>query len=121
MTAATGGAPVSIWSSIPVSSVIGAGTGRPGLTSEPNSATTRPSCTRTAPISVMPASSGAQPVVSTSTTVKSRSASRTSLASVTAPSRVSVMISTVGPPTDIPAQARPAPRRNRCRFVPIFP
>jgi hypothetical protein len=86
-----------------VTSVIRAGTGLPGSTSDSNSATIRPPRTRTAPISVMPASSGAQPVVSTSTTVKSRSAS---LVSQRARSRVSVMITTVERATDISVQAR---------------
>lgn len=83
-TAATGGARASIRSLIPVSSVIGAGTGVPGLTSDVNSATTSPLRTRTAPISVIPATSGDQPVVSTSTTVKSRSRRRASAALVAA-------------------------------------
>jgi hypothetical protein len=80
--------------------VIGAGTGVPGLTSDPNSAITVPLRTRTAPISVMSASSGDQPVVSTSTTVTSRLARRPVAAELP---RVSVMITTVGRPTDIPA------------------
>ena len=104
-TAATGGAEASIWSLIPVSSVIAGGTGVPGLTSELYSATTLPSCTRTAPISVMPASSGAHPVVSTSTTVKSRQASGADRMPGTG-TATSAMITTVRRATDIPAQAR---------------
>ena len=106
-TAATGGADVSIWSLIPVSSVIAGGTGVPGLTSEPNSAINVPPCTRTAPISVMAASSGAHPVVSTSTTVKSRSASGTDRMPGTGIA-TSAMITTVRRPTDISAPDAPA-------------
>src|SRR6185437_16297573 len=120
-TAATGGADASIWSLIPVSSVIAGGTGVPGLTSEPNSATTRPACTRTAPISVMSASSGAQPVVSTSTTVKSRSVSGTDRRPG-AGIATSAMITTVSRPTDISAEARATgPVSPRPRFPGLTP
>jgi hypothetical protein len=53
------------------------GTGIPGLTREANSPCRRPPRTRTAPISVIAAASGDQPVVSRSTTANSSSASGT--------------------------------------------
>ena len=52
------------------------GTGMPGLTSEANSPRRRPPRTRTAPISVIAAAPGDQPVVSRSTTANSSSLER---------------------------------------------
>jgi len=74
-TAPTGGAWLTIASVMPVSVTMSSGIGRPGLTSVENSAAGWPSLTRTAAISVMAASCGCQPVVSTSTTTKSARAS----------------------------------------------
>ncbi len=70
-----GGAWLTIASVIPVSAVMSAGIGCPGLTRAENSIGGRPSPILTAPISVMLASSGSQPVVSTSTITKSTLAS----------------------------------------------
>ncbi len=69
-TAATGGAWLTIASVMPVSAVISAGIGLPGLTRAENSCVTWPPQNRTAPISVIMACSGSQPVVSTSTITK---------------------------------------------------
>ena len=71
MTAPIAGARRAIASVIPVSALISAGISVPGLTSAEKCASTRPWRTRTAPMSVMCASPGCQPVVSTSTTVNS--------------------------------------------------
>ncbi len=65
-----GGAAISMDSVMPVSTVMNAGMRSPGLTSVPNSPSTSPPRTLTAPISVMPPPSGAPPVVSRSTTTK---------------------------------------------------
>ena len=73
--AAIGGAWPAIASVIPVSAVMSAGIAPPGLTSVQNSELIRSPATRTAPISVMLAWSGSQPVVSTSTITNSRSVS----------------------------------------------
>ncbi len=70
-TAPAAGACRTIASVMPVSSVMSRGMGLPGLIRVANSAGGL-ALTRTAPISVMLASSGSQPVVSTSTTTKSR-------------------------------------------------
>ena len=79
------GAVDTSWLLIPVSASISAGTGTPGSTSVQNSPVTRPARSLTAPISVIRASAGDQPVVSTSTTANSicviasaRGAARTS-------------------------------------------
>ena len=71
-TAAAGGASATMASLMPVSSAMSAGMAWPGFTRVANSASIRPPRTRTAPISVIPAVSGDQPVVSMSTTAKSR-------------------------------------------------
>ncbi len=71
-TAAAGGASATMASLMPVSSAMSAGIAWPGFTRVANSASIRPPRTRTAPISVIPAVSGDQPVVSISTTAKSR-------------------------------------------------
>ncbi len=55
---------------IPVSAATNGGTGMPGLVSVANSPRVWPARTLTAPNSVMPASTGAPPVVSRSTTTK---------------------------------------------------
>ena len=60
---------------IPVSEATNAGMGEPGLTRLWNSPMRSPPRTLTAPISVMPASAGAPPVVSRSTTTKVTSCS----------------------------------------------
>ena len=98
---------------IPVSATMSGGMARPGLTSVLNSARIWPPPNRTAPISVMPASSGDQPVVSTSTITNSiaskarrpapgwRSRARTA-----ATQSHPITMLTVGPGTDIPPQAR---------------
>ncbi len=111
--AAGGGAAVTMASLIPVSATMSGGMARPGLTSVLNSARMWPPHSRTAPISVMPASSGDQPVVSTSTITNSiarkafrpaqgrRSRARTAVAQSP---RITML--TVGPATDIPPQAR---------------
>ena len=65
------GAAATIWLVIPVRASMSPGTGTPGLTSVVNSPSTRPARIRTAPISVILASAGDQPVVSTSTTANS--------------------------------------------------
>ena len=74
-TALIGGAWPTIASVMPVSAVMSAGIALPGLTSVQKCDRICPPLTRTAPISVIPASSGSQPVVSTSTMTKSSSAS----------------------------------------------
>ena len=93
-TAASRGAAASIQSLIPVRSAMPGGTGTPGLTSEANSPSRRPSRTRTAPISVIAAASGDHPVVSRSTTANSTRLSSTSASS---------------PRPSAPAQSRPRP------------
>ena len=70
-TSAGAGAAATIWLLIPVRVSMSGGTGMAGSTSVENSPRTRPSRTRTAPISVIRASCGDQPVVSTSTTTYS--------------------------------------------------
>ncbi len=60
----------TIRSVIPVSTAMNGGIGSAGLTSVWNSPTSSPPRTLTAPISVMPESPGAPPVVSRSTTQK---------------------------------------------------
>ena len=64
----SGGAVATSASVMPVSAATNGGIGTPGLTSVWNSPRTSPPRTLTAPISVMPASAGAPPVVSRSTT-----------------------------------------------------
>ena len=110
---AAAGAGATIASLIPVSATMSGGMARPGLTSVLNSARIWPPVIRTAPISVMPASSGDQPVVSTLTITKSilsnarrpapggRSRARTAATQ----SQMITML-TLGPGTDIPPQAR---------------
>jgi hypothetical protein len=71
--ATAGGARRTMASVIPVSSVMSGGIGPDGLISEKNSPVTCPPPIRTAPISIICACSGSQPVVSTSTTRRSRS------------------------------------------------
>ncbi len=114
-TAAAGrGAAVIISSVIPVRSTMSGGMARPGLTRVLNSARIWPPLIRTAPISVMPASSGDQPVVSTSTTTNSIASKARRLAQGGGRSRaraaatqsLRITIITVGPGTDIPCQAR---------------
>ena len=70
-TSAGGGAAATIELLIPVRASMSGGTGMAGSTSVENSPSTRPARIRTAPISVIRASSGDQPVVSTSTTTYS--------------------------------------------------
>lgn len=111
--AAACGAGPTMASLIPVSATMSGGIGWPGLTRVLNSARICPPLIRTAPISVMPASSGDQPVVSTSTITNS-SASKAcrsaqgwrSRARTAATQSQTITMFTVGPGTDIPPQAR---------------
>jgi hypothetical protein len=66
---------------IPVSLVMGSGTGQAGLTREKNSPVTRGPQSRTAPISMIVDSAGRKPVVSTSTTTASSPSTRPTPAS----------------------------------------
>jgi hypothetical protein len=75
-TRSSGGAAVTIASLMPVSATTCSGIAAPGLTSDENCPRSWPALTRTAPISVIRASPGVQPVVSTSTTTKSTSSNR---------------------------------------------
>lgn len=70
-TAPIGGAWPTMASVIPVSDVIAGGMGACGLTSAENSLAGAPGLSLIAPISVMAAESASQPVVSTSTTIRS--------------------------------------------------
>ena len=70
-TRSSGGAAATIASLMPVSVTSRWGIALPGLTSDENCPSWRPALTLTAPISVIRASSGDQPVVSTSTMMKS--------------------------------------------------
>ena len=124
--AAGGGAAVTMSSLIPVSATMSGGMARPGLTRVLNSARIWPPLIRTAPISVMPASSGDQPVVSTSTITNSTASKarrpaqgRRSRARAAATQSQRITIITVGPGTDIPPQAR-RPGGGRVRGYSAF-
>jgi hypothetical protein len=121
--AAGGGAAAIILSVIPVSASMSGGMARPGLTRVLNSARICPPLIRTAPISVMPASSGDQPVVSTSTITNSSASNACRLAQgwrsrprTAATQSQMITMLTVGPGTDSPAQAR-RPGRGRWRVL----
>ncbi len=89
---------------MPVSTEMNAGIAAPGLTRVWNSPTTSPPRTLTAPISVMPHSTGLPPVVSRSTTTKvtdDRGVPRSSNVPCT-----TVMPPTVGARTDSTGKAR---------------
>ena len=74
-TSTSGGAAATIASLMPVSAAIRSGIAPPGLTSDENCPSRWPPLILTAPISVIRASPGVQPVVSTSTMTKSISSS----------------------------------------------
>jgi len=74
-TSASGGAAATIASLMPVSATTCSGIAPPGLTSDENCPSWWPPLIFTAPISVIRASPGVQPVVSTSTMTKSVSSS----------------------------------------------
>ena len=75
MTAAILGARAVMAVVMPVSEVMNAGIGRPGLTRVENSPTVSPPRTLTAPISVIDSGPGLAPVVSRSTTTNVTSSS----------------------------------------------